>query len=599
MKHYVKKLLAFMVALCVACTTVSMPVSAGNGPNPDEGGWAYVSVGNGSSWTYLYHAQDPSSVTTVSGMSYSKATNTLTLNGFNNTGKIIAVNEMGEDFKIKVTGTNHIQQIIVYGYGYGGSLALSGTGTLYINENKQVEVPICLEAEFAKAQLKIGSDFTVKAYRQSGHPGAYVSYSATADNGIVFEGNSRMNAKVTKEKLSVPKSCNAYKTDHTATFFDCTSKDPSDTATYGAIKYTAENGNPYYEICKMIEVDGVGTVAKPATDEFGNPLEESNFNIANTYKQNICYMQWTSQVYICKNSEDSSKLYASFSYYYNGEGPFYSMYSLVEADNSEIHALFAVPIEGEQQLSSIPSKYTQEVEQNPYYNYSYDGDINIEKVVNADPCAGGHKLKTTTTKATTSKNGKIVKTCTVCGKTISTTTIPKVSTIKLSDSSYTYNGKTKTPSVTVKDSKGKTLKKNTDYTVTYGTGRKSVGQYTVKVTLKGNYSGSKTLKFTINPKSTSLSSVKAKKKAVLVKWKKQTSQTSGYQIQYSTDKNFKKSTKEVTVSKNTTTSKTISNLKAKKKYYVRVRTYNTVKISGKSTKLYSSWSKAKSVTTLK
>ncbi|MCM1115236.1 MAG: secretory protein, partial [Clostridium sp.] len=72
-------------------------------------------------------------------------------------------------------------------------------------------------------------------------------------------------------------------------------------------------------------------------------------------------------------------------------------------------------------------------------------------------------------------------------------------------------------------------------------------------------------------------------------------QTTGYQIQYSTDKNFKKNNKTVTVSSNKTTSKTISKLSGKKKYYVRIRTYKTV--SG--TKYYSSWSSVKTVTTKK
>ncbi|MGN0528111.1 MAG: fibronectin type III domain-containing protein, partial [Eubacterium sp.] len=202
--------------------------------------------------------------------------------------------------------------------------------------------------------------------------------------------------------------------------------------------------------------------------------------------------------------------------------------------------------------------------------------------------------KTTTTKATTSKDGKIVKTCTVCGKTISTTVIPKASSIKLEATTLTYNGKVRTPRVIVKDSKGKTLKKNTDYTVSYASGRKNVGKYAVKITFKGNYSGTKTLYFTIKPKATSISSVSAKSKGFTVKWKKQSTQVTGYQIQYSTSSKFT-SSKTVTISSYKTTSKTISKLKSKKKYYVRVRTYKTV---GK-TKYYSSWSKAKSVTTKK
>lgn len=200
------------------------------------------------------------------------------------------------------------------------------------------------------------------------------------------------------------------------------------------------------------------------------------------------------------------------------------------------------------------------------------------------------------TKATLTKNGKAYKTCAYCGAKDRSkyVTLNKIGKITLSTTKYTYNGKVKTPTVTVKDSKGKTLKKNTDYTVKYANGRKKVGKYSVKITFRGNYSGSKTLYFTINPKGTKLKSVTARKKGFKAKWSAQKSQTSGYQIQYSTSKKFK-SAKTVTISGNKNTSKTVKKLKAGKKYYVRVRTYKTV---GK-TKFYSSWSGYKSAKTKK
>ena len=199
----------------------------------------------------------------------------------------------------------------------------------------------------------------------------------------------------------------------------------------------------------------------------------------------------------------------------------------------------------------------------------------------------GHTYSTKLTRATATKDGKIVKTCTVCKKAV-TQVIYKASNIKLSTVNYTYDGKVKTPSVTVKDSKGKTLKKNTDYTVSYSKGRKSIGKYAVTIKFKGNYSGTKTLYFNINPKGTKLSSVKAGKKQVTVKWKTQKTQTNGYQVQYSTSKNFK-SAKTVTVNSNKSASTTIKKLKGGKKYYFRVRTFKKV---GKA-KFYSAWSNSK------
>ncbi|MBC8557271.1 M64 family metallopeptidase [Jutongia hominis] len=209
-----------------------------------------------------------------------------------------------------------------------------------------------------------------------------------------------------------------------------------------------------------------------------------------------------------------------------------------------------------------------------------------------------HTTKQTVTKATPTANGKIVNYCSVCKKTLSTTVIPKASSIKLKATSLTYNGKVRTPKVIVKDRTGKTLVKNTDYTVSYAKGRKYVGKYAVKITFKGKYSGTKTLYFTIKPKATSISSLKAGSKKFTVKWKKQATQTTGYQVQYSASSKFSKA-KTVTVGKNTTVSKKISKLSGKKKYYVRVRTYKKVKINGKSIRIYSGWSKAKTVTTKK
>lgn len=210
-----------------------------------------------------------------------------------------------------------------------------------------------------------------------------------------------------------------------------------------------------------------------------------------------------------------------------------------------------------------------------------------------DPCANGHKTQKTVAKATVSSDGKIVTNCPVCNEILSTEVIPKASDISLSATSYTYNGKVKKPSVTVKDDTGKKVS-SAYYTVSYAKGCKKVGTYTVTVKFKGNYSGTVGKTFTIKPKSTSISKLTAGRKKFTVKWKKQATQTTGYQVQYSTSSKFKNA-KTVTVSKNKTTGKTVSKLKAKKKYYVRIRTYKRIKAGGKSTKLYSSWSKAKTV----
>lgn len=599
-----KKIFVFMVTLCVACMSVVMPVSAGNGPNPhptDSYAWIRILDGSSDTTTVIFSVPTPDLVSEMSGVSYDKASNTLTLNGLNAPTKTIITNEMGDDFTIRVTGTNHIQQIYAYGYGYGGSVALTGTGELIINENKLASTPIMLEAEGSNAKFKAASGLTLKAYNKSGYPAVYVDGSSASDGGIVFEGNTAMNNKVAVSEISESAYCRAYRTNETSQLYPCTPKDTSVyTGSYAAQKYLNNNDEEYYVICEIITDDEIGNIAIPATDDYGNPLPEEAFDIS-TDESNIEAVDATFADYLSMYTKTGdSAQYGCYHYSstVNGVdlGEFYCMYRLTEITNGSFRALFAVPVENEQELKAMPEGYTA-MEGSVHYSYTYDEAVNIGST--ADPCAKGHQSVTTTAKATPDADGKIVNTCSVCKKTLSTTVIPKVATIKLSDTSYTYNGKAKTPSVTVKDSKGQSLTKNTDYTVSYDKGRKSVGQYKVTVTFTGNYSGTESLSFTITPKKTSLSSVKAKKKAIVIKWKKQTAQTTGYQLQYSTDKNFKKNTKTVTITKNKTTSKTISKLKAKKKYYVRIRTYKTARVNGKSKKIYSAWSGKKSVTTKK
>ncbi len=89
----------------------------------------------------------------------------------------------------------------------------------------------------------------------------------------------------------------------------------------------------------------------------------------------------------------------------------------------------------------------------------------------------------------------------------------------------------------------------------------------------------------------SATKVLAKDNALKNTWSKK-SGISGYEIQYSLKKNFKKS-KTIKIRKNSATSKTIKNLKNKKKYYVRIRTYR--KVAGKIYR--SAWSKRRSIKT--
>lgn len=121
-----------------------------------------------------------------------------------------------------------------------------------------------------------------------------------------------------------------------------------------------------------------------------------------------------------------------------------------------------------------------------------------------------HSYKTIVQKATTTADGYTIEQCELCNHQTNQQTVYKASKITLSKTSYTYNGKTQKPKVVVKDSQGNTIS-SSNYTVTYSSGCKKAGTYKVTVKFKGNYSGSKTLTYTIKRQTASKVTVKLSK----------------------------------------------------------------------------------------
>lgn len=142
---------------------------------------------------------------------------------------------------------------------------------------------------------------------------------------------------------------------------------------------------------------------------------------------------------------------------------------------------------------------------------------------------------------------------------------------------------------------GKTLKRGTDYTLVYSNNLLP-GKATITIKAKGSYRGTKTVRFSILPKATKITKLKAGRKSMTVKWTSRKACSSGYMIRYSAfskrdSANKLKTGKTVTVSGKKKTSKTITRLKSKKRYYVQVRAYRLYK----GVKYCSKWSALKKV----
>ena len=230
--------------------------------------------------------------------------------------------------------------------------------------------------------------------------------------------------------------------------------------------------------------------------------------------------------------------------------------------------------------------------------YAYDGKTKTPSVTVK---VNGKTLKKDTDYTVSYSNNTKVGTATVkiTGKGNYTGSVSKTYSIKnnfkkatvSSISTKAFTGKNITQSITVKYN-GKTLKKGTDYTVSYSS-NKNIGTATVKIAGKGSYTGTITKTFKINPAKQEIQKLTAKSKAFFVDWAQKGSAT-GYEIQYATNSKFT-SAKKVTITNNKTDKTTVSKLSGKKKYYVRVRSYTTVK----GTKYYGAWSSTKTVTTKK
>ena len=230
--------------------------------------------------------------------------------------------------------------------------------------------------------------------------------------------------------------------------------------------------------------------------------------------------------------------------------------------------------------------------------YAYDGKA---KKPGVTVKLNGKTLKNGTDYTVSYSNNTKVGTAkvTITGKGNYTGSVSKTYSIKNNFKKATvsgistkaFTGKNITQSITVKYN-GKTLKKGTDYTVSYSS-NKNIGTATVKITGKGSYTGTITKTFKINPAKQEIQKLTAKSKAFFVDWAQKGSAT-GYEIQYATNSKFT-SAKKVTITNKKTDKTTVSKLSGKKKYYVRVRSYTTVK----GTKYYGAWSASKSVTTKK
>lgn len=608
MKHF-KKVSLMLAVLCMWVGCV-MTVQAANGPNTGEYSAAYINIYNrgGTNTNHFVYVTGSQKAETVKGAVYDKKTNTLTLTNYKHPTMSIEANEMGDDFKIKLVGDNQIKSLIVWGYGYGGSVEILGDGTLTINKNKGKNCGITMQPEGTKAVLKVSGKAVVDVYAGTDKMPFYV-------NSISEKYKNCVDADTDKTLKTEAAYTDRYIMHHvvclsdTPYVFDVYTKDGDANS-----KYAIQIYDTSYYIYKLIYCKSLNLYYAHEI-EYGN----SSFN-----PFNMGYTRTMEEIsaYTFKSKTSGAQEYIDNK---TGKKCIFDLevengvLSYVKCDLISIDSITDSNGEAADWYIGQPSSDNVVLTKEEWYNLDKDGSgytasyerepikgyVNIYvsgtsyhlTAKKTTGCKHKEQIQSVKEKATFNADGKLVTKCKSCGETLSAKKINKISNVKLNKSIYTYDKKAKKPTVTVKDTKGKKLKKGKDYTVTYAKGRKAIGNYKVTIQLKGKkYNGKETLTFRIAPAGTSIKSAKAGKTKVAVNWKMQTRNTNGYIIQYSSNKSFR-NVKQITISSNKAKSKQITKLSTKKQYYVRLCTYKNVKKNGKTTKICSDWSNAVAVKT--
>ncbi len=608
MKHF-KKVSLMLAVLCMWVGCV-MTVQAANGPNTGEYSAAYINIYNrgGTHTNHFVYVTGSQKAETVKGAVYDKKTNTLTLTNYKHPTMSIEANEMGDDFKIKLVGDNQIKSLIVWGYGYGGSVEILGDGTLTINKNKGKNCGITMQPEGTKAVLKVSGKAVVDVYAGTDKMPFYV-------NSISEEYKNCVDADTDKTLKTEAAYTDRYIT-HPVVWL---SDEPSVFEVYmkdgdAKSKYAIDMYDTSYYIYKLIYCKSLNLYYAHEIEHGYSAFNPFNMGYYKTLEEISAYTYRGKSSGEQEYIEDKTGKKCIFELdIKNG------VTSYVKCDLISIGSITDSTGEAADWYIGQPSSDNVVLTKEEWYNLDKDGSgytasyvrepikgyVNIYvsgtsyhlTAKKTTGCEHKEQVQSVKKKATFSADGKLVTKCKSCGETLSTKKINKISNVKLSKSIYTYDKKAKKPTVTVKDTKGKKLKKGKDYTVTYAKGRKAIGNYKVTIQLKGKkYNGKETLTFRIAPAGTSIKSAKAGKTKVTVNWKKQTRNTSGYIIQYSANKSFR-NVKQITISSNKAKSKQITKLSTKKQYYVRICTYKNVKKNGKTTKICSDWSNAVAVKT--
>ena len=202
------KVITLMLAMVLVVSLFPTSVMAASTKGPSDG-FCFIRIEKSETERidifFPQAAAAGTKVEKVSGFSYDKKTNTLTIKNVKQPKWVLNVNEMGSDFKIKVVGTNELYGVTAWGFGYAGSVEFTGTGKLTLNKAKTRSEAITMNAEESKSILKIGKKVTLNAYAGKKTKTSVAIYDSTVKNAsgsmIFSNGTSTKKVKTTKAPI--------------------------------------------------------------------------------------------------------------------------------------------------------------------------------------------------------------------------------------------------------------------------------------------------------------------------------------------------------------------------------------------------------------
>lgn len=199
--------------------------------------------------------------------------------------------------------------------------------------------------------------------------------------------------------------------------------------------------------------------------------------------------------------------------------------------------------------------------------------------------------------ASLTESGKARLVCKSCGATLKTVITEQLKSIGISEKALKYDGKSHKPTAVIKSISGKSIGGGY-FTVEYYSRKKNqrvnsikeIGQYLVKVKLRGCYSGEKQFYVFVKPSDIKSFKVKRSKTEATVTWRAD-SAVSGYELVIAENKSFSKGKRTVVIKKAKTAKRLVKSLKKGKTYYFRLRSYKNIKVNGVPAVMYSVYTK--------